>query len=529
MYLFKILIFIGLFSSLFNGTQLEAQSIIRGPYLQMLGQKTVTLRWRTNSESTTRVWFGYNLCDLDQTIYNNTLTTEHEVVLSGLAPNTKYYYAIGFDTHQLAGNDENHYFKTSPTAAIEEPINIWVLGDAGKNVIKQRKTRDAFYEFHGNQRVDLALLLGDNAYDDGTDQQYQNTWFEDMYEDRLVNMPLFSCYGNHDAGASDSEFETGPYFEIFNHPTEGELGGVASEQEGFYSFDYGDVHIISLNNYDEDLSFDGKQYQWLKADLAANDKSWLIVICHFQLHGGLNYYSDMSWRSDTMKGTYLPLLESYGVDLVLSGHAHHYQRSYLLSEYFGKSNEFDENLHAIDMGDGHIEGDGAYRKGKDNKGTVYLISGSAGSVFSPDADLDYPAMYANYLILGTVRIEIKHSELNALFLTDEGVILDEFTIIKDLESVNPVVAESVNSGLLLYPNPANKFLNIVFDNIEANSTIELEVIDVNGRVLLNKDCQLNRTGKTRASVGELNLTSGIYFIRLNMGEEVLVKPFAVVN
>jgi len=514
---------------LFNSSLLNAQSVIRGPYLQSIGKETVTIKWRTENKTSSKVWFGYNLCELNRSVSNNETTTEHEVVLSGLRPRTKYFYAIGFDTLQLVGNTEKHFFKTSPTGAIDDPIHIWVLGDAGKSSINQRKTRDAFDLVHGDQPVDLALLLGDNAYDDGRDHEYQNSWFEDIYEDRLPNMPLFSCYGNHDADASDSELETGPYFDIFNFPTDGELGGVASGKEGYYSFDYGDIHIISLNNHDEDLTFNGEQLQWLKKDLEANDKSWLIVMCHFQLHGGLNFYSDMSWRSDTMKGTYMPLLESYGVDLILTGHAHHYQRSYLLSDYFGRSNEFDENLHALDMGDGQLDGDGVYRKGKDNKGAVYVISGSAGSVFGPDQDLDYPAMYANHLLLGTLRLEIKHNELKALFIAEEGDVLDEFTILKELDVVNPITPLPSKADLFLYPNPANNFLNINFNNPQADSKVELEIVDANGRVLLNRTCQIHEQEKSSIDLSELNLPNGIYTLRLKKGEEVQVQQFAVVN
>ncbi len=420
-----------------QSVDLSAQSVDRGPYLQMVGQETITIRWRTTSNTSSKVWYGQTPNNLNLTKTSSSLTEDHLVELNGLSANTKYYYAVGSSSEQLVGGDINHYFTTSPTGAIEEPINIWVLGDAGKGGTNQRNVRDAFYDLHGDEPIAMALLLGDNAYNDGSQSNYQDTWFEDMYEDRLINMPLFSAYGNHDAFTADSETESGPYFEIFNFPRNGELGGAPSGTESYYSFDYGDIHVISINDYDEDMTTNGAQYQWLEEDLMNNDKGWTIAICHYAPHDGRNGYSDSRERSIVMRERYNSLMESYGIDLVLAGHSHSYQRSILMDNYYGYSSEFDPAIHALDMGDGQLDGDGAYQKGEDGKGTVYVVSGSAGSISSVNDDLDHPAMYANHMVLGSVRLQITNDQLDAIFMTHEGIVGDYFTIQKELPSTGP--------------------------------------------------------------------------------------------
>ena len=69
-------------------------------------------------------------------------------------------------------------------------------------------------------------MLGDNAYVDGTDEEYQAAVF-DMYPELLRQTFLWSTFGNHDGLSADSDTETGPYYDIFTLPRQGEAGGLA--------------------------------------------------------------------------------------------------------------------------------------------------------------------------------------------------------------------------------------------------------------------------------------------------------------
>ncbi len=423
-----------------------AQTVIRGPYLQSACQESIIVRWRTNTATSTKVWYGPSPTDLNEIVDNNNPTTKHEVTLTGLTANTVYYYAIGDLNGQLAGGTANHFFRTSPPKNTSHPVNIWVLGDAGKRDENQRAVRDAYYAYNGNTPIDLLLLLGDNAYPDGTDQEYQEAFFENMYEDKLISAPMYSCYGNHDAYSASSATETGPYFDIFNFPKNGECGGVPSGSENFFSFDYGDIHFISLNTHDISRQPDGPMMQWLHQDLAAHDRNWLVVIYHHPSYDGRNdNTSDTNTREREMREYFNPVLEEAGADLVLMGHSHAYQRTYLLEGHYDVSSTFDLSTMALDSGDGKIDGDGAYLKGTDNRGTVYTVTGSAGSLIG-DQVLAYPAMYYSSITLGSVSVKVDHDQMDVSFISESSSIDDYFTIKKELPPIDNIVITNPLSG-----------------------------------------------------------------------------------
>ena len=148
---------------------------------------------------------------------------------------------------------------------------------------------------------------------------------------------LWPTLGNHDGRSADSTTESGPYYDIFSLPRNGEAGGVASGTEAYYSFDYGNMHFICLDSNETDRSADGAMMTWLEADLAANDKEWVIAFWHHSPYSKGHYDSDELGRSIDLRQNAVPLLERYGVDLVLTGHSHSYERSYLIDGHYGLS------------------------------------------------------------------------------------------------------------------------------------------------------------------------------------------------
>jgi len=163
-----------------QGSAGPAAEIIRGPYLQKATPSSMVIKWRTEEESPSIVNYGLSNGFLPLNYTNETLTTEHEVELTGLSPNTFYYYDIGNSFSEITNLSQDLYFKTSPPANASQRMRAWVLGDCGTRDGKQRAVRDAFYNYNNGEHVDLMLFLGDNAYSDGTDYQYQFSLFEDM-------------------------------------------------------------------------------------------------------------------------------------------------------------------------------------------------------------------------------------------------------------------------------------------------------------------------------------------------------------
>jgi hypothetical protein len=348
---------------------------------------------------------------------NATLTTEHVIQLSGLTSSTKYHYAIGTTAATLAGDDVNHFFVTSPPRGVAAPTRIWVLGDPGTGNSTQLAVRDAYYTFTGSRHTDLWLLLGDNAYSNGTDSDYQSKFFN-VYPAMLRKSVVWSTLGNHDGSSASSSSQSGAYYDIFTFPRNGEAGGVASGTEAYYSFDFGNVHFVCLDSFDSDRSPNGAMLQWLTQDLAMNTSTWLVAFWHHPPYTKGSHDSDSESELIEMRQNALPILEAGGVDLVLCGHSHSYERSFLIDHHYGSSSTFGAG-NVVDGGDGRIGGDGAYDKGNGaHQGAVYIVAGSSGH--TSGGSLDHPAMFVSLNQLGSVVLDVNGSQLDVKFLDNNG-------------------------------------------------------------------------------------------------------------
>ena len=197
-------------------------SVTRGPYLQTGSPTSVTVRWRTDVSTDSCVRYGTSLSSLTGQTCASTSTTEHTVKLSSLSANTQYYYSIGTSAGSIAG-DSTYFFLTAPLTGTTKATRIWVLGDAGTASSQQRAVRDAYYTYTGSRHTDLWLMLGDNAYSDGTDSEYQTAVFDatDGYPTMLRKSVVWPTFGNHDSHSADSSSQSGPYYDIFTLPKSG--------------------------------------------------------------------------------------------------------------------------------------------------------------------------------------------------------------------------------------------------------------------------------------------------------------------
>ncbi len=420
-----------------------AQTVTRGPYLQQGSDTAVTVRWRTSSAVPGVVRYGTSPAALTLSAAEPSARTEHEVRLTGLSPDTRYSYSIGTPSGVLAGGDADHFFVTSPRPGTPKPTRVWVLGDPGTANSNQRAVRDAYSAFTGSRATDLWLMLGDNAYSSGTDAEYQRAVFE-MYPTLLRKSVLWPTLGNHDGVTADSATQTGPYYDIFTLPKNAEAGGVPSGTEAYYSFDYGNIHFVCLDSHDTSRSATGAMATWLKNDLAATVADWIVAFWHHPPYVKSNYDSDRSTVFIDMRRNFLPILEDAGVDLVLAGHSHNYQRSFLIDGHYGTSDTLTDAM-IKDRGDGREDGNGAYRKSAGtaaHEGAVYVVAGSSGQVTSTIGR--HPVMYTWKAVLGSLVLDFNGNRLDVKFLRETGAVDDWFTIVKG--SGLPVVTVGAEDG-----------------------------------------------------------------------------------
>ncbi len=422
----KLLVAAALATSAFGCTP----TISREAYLQNATPDSIVVRWRTGTPSDSVVRYGFTPTTLTSQVSDAVQTTEHETTLTGLTSNTTYYYSIGTSTATLAGGTSDYQFITQPAAGTPQPMRIWVLGDPGTGTGAQTAVRDAFYTYTGAQDPDFWLMLGDNAYSSGTDLEYQLKLFN-IYPTMLRKRSLWLTLGNHDGGSADSATQTGPYYDNFTLPKSGEAGGVPSGTEAYYSFDYGNIHFICLDSYETDRSVSGAMMTWLQADLAAAASDWTIAFWHHPPYSKGSHNSDTEGALIDMRQNFLPVLEEYGVDLVLAGHSHSYERSYLLDGHYGTSSTLTPSM-ILDSGDGAVDGDGAYVKNglgaMPHLGAVYAVPGSSGQISG--GSLNHPAMVVSLNVLGSMVLDVAGDRLDAAFVNSLGDVQDHFTIEK---------------------------------------------------------------------------------------------------
>jgi hypothetical protein len=321
----------------------------------------------------------------------------------------------------------------------------------------------AYVENNGDEPADLFLMLGDNAYNQGTDLEHQKAIF-DVYPAVLATTPLWPTIGNHEMGSFGASTSTNtndfavigdgstggpdpapdspmPYLNIFTLPTNGEIGGLSSGTEQYYSFDYANVHIVSLDSQVAIRDTDSRaaMLQWLKDDLAANNQDWTIVIFHHPPYTKGSHDSDLDLGGIdqpifAMREEFTPVFDQYGVDLAYSGHSHIYERSYYIQGHTGLADTFDPAVNAElnDLGAAaNGQGDETYtqvsRNGTDDK-VVYTVAGNGGKATTLSAGFPHPAHFFSRLEIGSVVIDLDANRLEASFVDVNGAVLDSFVM-----------------------------------------------------------------------------------------------------
>ncbi len=182
-------------------------------FLQQVGSDRAIVKWRGNTDGGAEaeaLCFGTDMDFLNEdslTAAAVTATGHSEVLLQGLTPDTTYYYSVGGAGSAQPG----HSFRTAPEAGqlpADGNIRLWIVGDSGVNSQENEYqggadlVRDGYLKWtddNGGEPADLFLMLGDNAYPEGTDAQHQVAVF-DTYPDILASTALWPTIGNHEMG-----------------------------------------------------------------------------------------------------------------------------------------------------------------------------------------------------------------------------------------------------------------------------------------------------------------------------------------
>lgn len=435
----------------------------RQPYVQLATPTSMVVVWRNDGPITPVVRYGRTPANLDQAIGATSMVIriafptnratlakiaetnanllrmprlhsapvglyQYEAHVLGLAPNTRYYYAVYDGERRLTEADPSYFFVTQPPRGQSRPMRFWVVGDSGTGRETQYNVHSSMTDFVLRDRrpLDFYIHVGDMAYTRGRDVEFQTRFFE-AYEPTLRNTVCWPAMGNHEGGTSKGTNGVGPYFDAYVLPTRAEAGGLASGTEAYYSFDHGRAHFICLDSHDLDRKPTGLMARWLKMDLERTKADWIIAYFHHPPYTKGSHNSDREKQLIEMRTHIMPILESGGVDLVLTGHSHIYERSMLMDGAYATPTVAEGVI--FDDGEGTTKD--PYRKSAGitpNNGTIQIVAGHGGASLGRKGTM--PIFRKIIVEHGSCLIDINGDTMRGIMINKFGEVRDDFALVK---------------------------------------------------------------------------------------------------
>jgi Calcineurin-like phosphoesterase/Iron/zinc purple acid phosphatase-like protein C len=349
-----------------------AVTLTRGPYLQLLTTRSVTVVWNTNASASCSL--AIHPLGGPTSIVSGAKGVVCAVEVAGLAPGTEYAYTPRADGVALAGETVFH------TDDPNRPYSFLVIGDSGTGGSKQRALSERMLA----TPADFILHTGDMVYEDGAPEDFDPKFFR-PYRDLIGRMVLWPTLGNHDVHTAGGAPWRTAFWTPANNP---------SATENYYSFDAGNAHVVVLNS-NASLNPGSAQSIFLDQDLAATTKLWKVIAFHHTIYSGGVH------GSSGIRGNVVPLFDRYGVDLVFMGHDHDYERT-------------------LPLRDDHVVASGG--------GTVYVTTGGGGQTIRPVVPTKVTA-YAESTF-HYVRVAVDGGSLLLQMIRDDGVVGDQTVLSK---------------------------------------------------------------------------------------------------
>jgi len=448
---------------------LELPAVARYPHIEIPTPTSVLVQWCTAEPQSTHLEWGETPA-CTQVVHQEGLKTNHLVNLTGLQPQTQYFYRVitGSDTTECI---DFHTAKPTSTSTVD----FFVIGDSSPyagfgSSPEQRQIVEQIQKVH----YDFGLHAGDINQNRG--QEYELVYYQ-PYKDILKHTPIFTCIGNHDNSIDYAQ----TYLASFNLPHNN-----PDSTERYYSFNYGQVHCISLDT-NLDYAPGTPMYEWLVQDLGSamrKETRWTFVVFHQPpwSEGWEGYPGEINVRTHLV-----PLFETYGVDMVFNGHTHDYERGFL-------------------------------------NGVYYIITGGGGAPLeSGDQAYDYEHVNVYIKQHHFTYIQTDGKTLTLRAINKDGETIDLHTFDKGASSGIGIdrIEETVPESYALhanYPNPFNGATVIPFA-VQKEEPTSLAIYDLQGRLV--KQLVQGKVGPGSHTVtwdgtdaSGRQAASGVYLIRL---------------
>lgn len=497
-------------------------------YIQRPTETSALIAWQTNSPGIGTIQWGTDPFALTNSMMGSVSENKHHFELTGLSPNTQYFYQTSTNTGFLSDID---YFFTAKQSH-QTDITFLHYGDCGYNNTIQNEIA-ALME---NEHADFAVVSGD--VDQGVGDNYNEVFFG-VYENMLKNSCHYTAIGNHDTYYDNAA----TYLEEFYLPTNN-----PAQSERYYSFTWGNAKFICLDS-NSPYGPGTEQYAWLVDELKCNEHQWLFTFFHHPpwtnawdllYYVPFNNYFQYEGNED-MRTQLVPLFEQYDVDFVLNGHSHCYQRGkmndvhYVISGGAGSASidantnsnapNIDTEIYTNQYVKFNIDGDFASYVCINQLGVVIDSVAAEKTGWTPitypiielDGQLIAPngSSYTWYLD----GLEIPNSNTSSFTPTSSGIYTVTFINLTgclitseefNANNVGTVVLE--NEKFKVYPNPSNAFFYI-----EGNLKQIDQILITNS---IGKTFEVETKNSTSNNLIKLDLSNyptGIYFMKIITG------------
>jgi predicted phosphodiesterase len=361
----------------------------RGPFIQNATTTSMQVIWRTPVPADSAVELGTNE-NLLATMSDSALTTNHVLTLTNLEPGRAYFYRVKSTAGGVTAISPTNCFHTLKASG---GFTFLLLGDGGNGSAGQYAVAHAMEQ----AGADLVMHCGDVVYPYFT-FGLEDTRCLSVYGPMMRSVPFFFVMGDH-------EVENGAlgaaYLATFHLPTNGVSG-----TDHYYSFEHGDAHfaalwmpwLVPLPEMDAyKLSEGSDQYNWLTNDLATSAKPWKFIVLHHMLatsgsHRQDRYNGTELYDYQVVRNLLLPVAKRYGVQMILSGHDHDYER-----------------FNPVE-------------------GVQFIVNGSGGGLMNGIIDERDPASSQFYTISGFSKISVQGDTLFLQTIGTNGTAYDYMTL-----------------------------------------------------------------------------------------------------
>jgi hypothetical protein len=354
-----------------------------------------------------------------------------------------------------------------------------VIGDYGDNDSQELDVANMVKSWN----PDFIITTGDNSYDstpiDDNIGQYYSDYiypYVGSYSSSATFNMFWPSLGNHDY---DDGGGINAYLDYFTLPN----------NERYYDQVIGNVHLFMVNSNSQEpdgRSGTSTQADWIRdkmLDCQANHSHWRVVAFHHAAYSSGDHGSStfMRWS-----------FKSWGAHIVLSGHDHTYERL-------------------------------------DVNGLPYFVNGLGGKSLYPWGNILNESVVRYNSDFGAQLVEGNADSLNFKFVARTNEVMDSYTMYYNITSTETDLFKPINFDLEQnFPNPFNPTTTIRF-SVPEWSMIKLSVYNAIGQevaILVNEEKQ---TGLYTIEFDATELTSGIYFYKLQSGNYVETKKMVILR